>query len=145
MKCQLCEDQFYCEIHDADWLPHPGLVADVQTMVREAWPNLCADWEGEHCHACHRPYTDVYWLPDPAWQAITLTPSNPTAGLLCPTCALQRLAGDPRLAVTNDELAVLERLKEWGREAPDQIAGLPVSAEEGLAIEAMLEYLWGES
>jgi len=46
--------------------------------------------EGEHCQVCGRAYSDVYSLPDKLWEKIT--PKLAPAGLLCPTCALSRLA-----------------------------------------------------
>lgn len=48
-------------------------------------------WNGEHCQVCGKGYSDVYWLPDAWWEAMTPKPDQPGAGLLCPDCALVRL------------------------------------------------------
>lgn len=44
----------------------------------------------EHCDECGRQYCDVYYLPDSIWARIH---ERAPGGLLCPTCALARVAG----------------------------------------------------
>ncbi len=45
--------------------------------------------EGEKCDQCDRHYLDVYSVPDGVWALIH---DRAPAGLLCPTCALDRVA-----------------------------------------------------
>lgn len=55
-------------------------------------PRSEQEWDGEHCQVCGKGYDTVYWLPDDWWALITPKPDQPGAGLLCPDCALLRLA-----------------------------------------------------
>jgi hypothetical protein len=48
-------------------------------------------WDGERCQVCGDGYDTVYWLPDDWWALITPKPDEPSAGLLCPECALLRI------------------------------------------------------
>jgi len=50
-------------------------------------------WDGEHCQACGRGYDDVYSVPDAVWERISPKQVDgfKGGGLLCPTCALERV------------------------------------------------------